>query len=249
MAIRMSPETVAESPSPTSGLLSLPIFVSPRNKFLIGTATFFFAAGVYLVSNHYPVFEPQLLAMTRLDRSIPFLPWSVLIYVSEYPYFAVAYLLCHGRLNLNRVVYSLVALQLLSVSIFMLWPTTYPRDFYPLPDNLNPIVQWVFTHLRQGDAPTNCCPSLHVSSVFLCGMVFMNEQRKLLAPFMIWATLIGLSTLTTKQHYVVDVVTGLAMALLFHWFFYRKTAYKPLPELVTEIKSRRLLTSRMDKNL
>jgi membrane-associated phospholipid phosphatase len=245
MALRMNPD---EGARPRSGLLSLPLFIGPQNKIVVGCITFLFAGAIYLLANHHPIFEPQLLAMTSFDRAIPFLPWTVLIYVSEYIYFAAVYLLCRNTLNVNRVVYSVVAIQLVSVSIFMAWPTTYPRELFPLPADLNPLVRWVFTNLRNGDAPTNCCPSLHVSSVFLCGMVFINEQREKLWPFMIWATLIGLSTLTTKQHYIVDVVTGLAMALLFHWIFYRKTVYKPFAEVV-DAKGLRMLLSRINKNL
>src|SRR5262249_48360591 len=135
--------------------------------------------------------------------------------------------LCRDTLNLNKYLYSFISLQAVSVLIFMLWPTTYPRDHYPIPPGLDYWTNLAWVTLRAGDTPGNCCPSLHVSSVLLCGMLFMNEQRKKLPFFLTWGILISLSTLTTKQHYIVDVVTGLAMAGLFHWIFYRRVAYKP----------------------
>lgn len=231
-----------------STFMTLPLFVSPANKGLVGVLTFVFAGGLYFLSNHYPILEPRLLSMTALDRAIPFLPWTVWVYVSEYVYFIVIYLLCREPINMNRYVSAVLAIQVLSVLIFTLWPTTYPRDLFPLPANLDPTTTWLFSTLRAGDAPTNCCPSLHVSSVFLCGFLFLNEQRRRLWFFMLWATLIGASTLTTKQHYVIDVVTGLLMAILFHWIFYRKTDYRPAREILS-LRNVRLFLSRIHKNL
>lgn len=226
----------------------LPLFVSDRNKKLVGFLTFIFAAAIYLIVNHHPVLEPQLLPMTWADRAIPFLPWTVWIYVSEYAYFVIIYILCKDRLNMNRYVYAVLAIQLASVAIFMAWPTTYPRALFPLPSGLDPATYWVFSTLREGDAPTSCCPSLHVSSVFLCGFLFLNEQRKKLWIFMLWASAIGISTLTTKQHYLIDVWTGLLMAALFHWIFYRRVEYRPARE-VFDPRAIRSFFSRWGRNL
>ena len=206
---------------------ALPKFVTHGNKALVGTLVFIFSAILYLASNHFHFTEPKLLPLTSADQAIPFIPWTVWIYISEYVYFVVIYLLCRDTVNLNKYVYAVCAIQVVSVVIFWIWPTTYPRDLFPLPTTINHWTYWTFNTLRNGDTPANCCPSLHVSSVFLCGFLFLDEQRKKLPFFMLWATLIGLSTLTTKQHYIVDVVTGLLMALLFHWIFYRKIRYRP----------------------
>jgi membrane-associated phospholipid phosphatase len=163
--------------------------------------------------------------MTAWDQAIPFVPQTVWVYVSEYIYFIVIYALCRETLNMNRYVYAVLAIQFVSVAIFWAWPTTYPRHLFPLPDTLDPLTHQLFTSLREGDSPNNCAPSLHVSSVLLCAFLFFNEQREKLWFFLTWGTLISLSTLTTKQHYIVDVVSGLMMAILFHWIFYRRMAY------------------------
>jgi membrane-associated phospholipid phosphatase len=204
---------------------SLPLFVTRENKLLVGFVTFVVAAGVYLISNHYPIFEPRMLPMTAWDQAIPFLPHTVWIYVSEYVYFIIIYALCREVLNMNRYVYAVLAIQFVSVAIFWAWPTTYPRHLFPLPDSLDHLTHWLFSSLRVGDSPNNCAPSLHVSSVMLCAFLFFNEQREKLWIFVTWGTLISLSTLTTKQHYIVDVVSGFMMAILFHWVFYRRISY------------------------
>jgi membrane-associated phospholipid phosphatase len=44
--------------------------------------------------------------------------------------------------------------------------------------------------------------------------------------FFVWATAIALSTLTTKQHYAVDVVAGFGLAVVFYWLFHRRFCYR-----------------------
>jgi membrane-associated phospholipid phosphatase len=221
--VNQQPKAFAFSENPP---LSLPLVINSKNKIWLGLILFFFSAIAYWVSNHYHFSPPQLLPMTRFDRTIPFIPWTVWIYTSEYSFFIIAYLICRNLINLNKYAYSMVFLQLVSVGIFFIWPTTYPRELFPLPNDLGHLTHWVFSTLRAGDTPDNCCPSLHCSSVFLCSFLFLQEQRKKFPLIFGWALLIAVSTLTTKQHYIVDVVAGLAMALLLHRIFYHWLRYK-----------------------
>lgn len=206
---------------------TLPLIVTRRNKITAGALLWLFASAVYLTSNHFPIFEPQFLLMTPIDLAVPFIPNTLWIYISEYVFFVIIYLLCRDEENLNRYVYSFFALQTTSVLIFWLWPTTFPREAFPLPDDLNAATYFVFSNLRELDSPNNCFPSLHVSSVFLTSFIFLNEQKKKFPFFFCWAAAIAFSTLTTKQHYFVDVLGGLAMAIIFYALFHRMVAYRP----------------------
>lgn len=208
------------------GGVSLPLWITKETKLICGFIAFSFAALIYMAANHFPVFPPQQLQMTWFDRIIPFVPSTVWIYVSEYLYFAVVFLLCRDMKNLNKYLYSFLALQVVSVAIFYLWPTTYPRDLFPLiPDAMDPLTYQIFSRLRVVDAPTNCCPSLHVSSVFLSAFIYLDEQENKFPIIFSWGTAIALSTLTTKQHYLIDVVSGLAMAVAFYVVFHRWVPY------------------------
>ncbi|MBI4924279.1 MAG: phosphatase PAP2 family protein [Bdellovibrio sp.] len=211
----------------TSGhSMSLPLFLTAQNKWPVGIAVFIATAFLYLTSNWFHLFPPRLLPMWWIDRMIPFLPNTVWIYMSEYIYFAVVYFVAKEPDNLNKYLYSFFAIQVLSVAIFWIIPTTYPRELFPLQDDLNSITYYAFSHLRMADSPANCCPSLHVSSVFLSSLVFLQEQRKKFIFFFIWNLLIAVSTLTTKQHYLVDVVTGIVIACVSYWYFYKKATYQ-----------------------
>lgn len=208
---------------------ALPLFVTRENKYTVGALMFAFATAIYLTTNHFPLFQPQLLPMTWVDQAIPFMPNTLWVYVSEYIFFAVVFILIRDMTTLNKFVYSFTALQLVSVLIFWVWPTTFPRGSFPLAGDLNAATQAVFTWLRQMDTPNNCAPSLHVSSVYLCSFLFLDEQRKKFAWIFVWATLIAISTLTTKQHYLVDVVTGFFLGAISWSVFHRWMAYVPAP--------------------
>lgn len=203
---------------PTGGW-SIPLIITKENKYSMGLVLAVVATTMYMTTNHIHFFTPQLLPMGAIDRAVPFLPHTVWIYTSEYYLFLTVYLLCKDVQNLNRYAYAFLALQSVSVLIFVFWPTTYPRDLFPLPEDLDPLTYWLFTSLRQTDNPASCAPSLHVSSVYLSSYMFLNEQRGKFPFFFLWATAVALTTLTTKQHYLIDVITGFLMSVIIYWIF------------------------------
>ena len=181
---------------------------------------------MYLLSNHFPIFTPQLLPMTWIDRAVPFVPQTIFIYMSEYALFISVYLLAKDMKNLNKYLYSFFCLQATSVIIFIFFPTTYPRELFPLPTSLDPFTFHVFSSLRVADSPNSCLPSLHVSSCYLSSFVYLDEQRKKFPIFFLWATAVGVSTLTTKQHYIVDVISGFILASFFYFILHRYVPYR-----------------------
>jgi membrane-associated phospholipid phosphatase len=216
---------MATSVTTTQGW-SLPLFLTRETKYLYGWTMFGFAALIYALANHLFLFPPKLLPMYWVDRMTPFMPNSIWIYLSEYAFFTTIYMVSRDMVNLNKFLYSFLILQVTSVTIFWLWPTTYPRDLFPLPQDLNAWSYYAFSSLRGADNPASCCPSLHVSSVFLCAFIYLDEQREKFPFFIIWAAAIAVSTLTTKQHYLIDVVAGLLMAALHYWFFHKMVNYR-----------------------
>lgn len=206
--------------------MKLPIFLIPKWKYPAGAALFLFVFAAYHLTNHYPLFTPRELSLSAVDRAIPFVPWTVLIYVSEYFFFASVYLVCRDMENVNKYLYSFFAIQAFSCTIFFFWPTIFPRELYPIPDGTHPLIDGVWMWLRENDAPTNCFPSLHVSSVYLSAYIFRDEQKEKFPFFITWATLIALSTLPTKQHYFIDIVAGFGLSLAFYWLFHRKIQYE-----------------------
>lgn len=207
--------------------MGLPMLIHSKNRVSSFVYGYVFACILYLSSNHFPIHPPMLLPMTWVDQAVPFIPQTVWIYITEYIFFLAVYVTARDYLNINKYAYSFLALQTTAVIIFFLWPTTFPRNQFPLDANtLDFLTHKVFSALRQMDSPNNCAPSLHVSSVYLASFVFLDEQKSKFKWFFSWATLIALSTLTTKQHYLIDVVTGLGMAGIFYYVFHKWISYR-----------------------
>jgi membrane-associated phospholipid phosphatase len=206
--------------------LKLPLFMTARFKYPVGAVVFALASFMYYFTNHHPIFPPHELPMLAADSAVPFTPWTVLIYVSEYFFFTVVYITVRDMENLNKYIYSFFFTQALSCVIFFFWPTIYPRDLFPVPADTNEFIATIFRMLRAGDAATNCFPSLHVSTVYLSAYIFLDEQRGKFPFFLTWATFIALSTLPTKQHYVVDITAGFALSVVSYLVFHRWMPYR-----------------------
>ena len=230
--------------------MTLPLFIHQSNRLAMALLlTFVFFLG-YTIPNHFHLFEPQLLPLTKWDEAIPLVPWTIFAYLSEYVLFVSAYFLFKDELNRNRYAWAYFGVLMVGAFFFVFYPTTYPRVDYPLPADLNPITYIAFTSLRAIDNPSNCFPSMHVACCYLTAFAFLpnSESRKRFWIYFIWATVIAISTLPTKQHYIVDVVGGLALAILGYWVFFKKTRYIAMPEYVVRFRaiSRRFLNNPID---
>lgn len=72
------------------------------------------------------------------------------------------------------------------------------------------------------DKPGNTFPSLHVATTVLGALRLRHRRGGAL--WLLWAALISVSTLTVKQHFLVDVLGGLAVAFAVHAVVFRKAA-------------------------
>src|SRR3712207_475933 len=80
---------------------ALPILISWKYKWVVGILSCAFAVGLYGISNQVQFLNAHLLPFTSVDRWIPFLPWTVWIYVSGVPYLFVVYFLNRCVVSLN----------------------------------------------------------------------------------------------------------------------------------------------------
>jgi membrane-associated phospholipid phosphatase len=181
--------------------------------------------GLYLFFNRFYFFQPQELPLLWPDKMIPLWADSVWIYISIYVMYGLTYFMMKDLLNLSKYLYASLFQVIISIGIFIMWPTTYPRHLYPLPSELNMGTDFIFSLIRNLDTPASCCPSLHVSTAFLTSFVFLEEQKEKFPYFFLWAVIISFSTLSTKQHYFWDVLGGFVVAVLSYGVFYRYASY------------------------
>jgi membrane-associated phospholipid phosphatase len=165
---------------------------------------------LYTLTGNVLLRTPVRLAPSRLDDLIPLLDWTIWVYHSQLFFLMFSIYAIKRADNLNQVFYSMALCSLLSFSIFMIYPTTILRAA----QTNGGLTAKAFAFLYAVDSAANCFPSLHVSLAVLAATGVLREGKNFSALVVIWAILITLSTMTTKQHYFVDVIGGLAVAII-----------------------------------
>ena len=180
-------------------------------RLLLATVTLFVGLSTYQYLNR--TLTPRVELYTPLDAAIPFLPWTILVYLSMYVMFAAAATVVKGR-DFLRGLTALIIVNLVSFLGFIVFTSHYPR---PAPSSIE--VEWLaalFTWMFGLDPPGNTFPSLHVGTTATAAAMLWNKPGRWI--WVVWAALICVSTLTVKQHFVADVVGGLLVAALtFLW--------------------------------
>jgi membrane-associated phospholipid phosphatase len=171
-------------------------------------------AVLYSAANHWPWGEPRLLPMTVIDTDAPFLPMTVFIYVSAYALVFVAFLSLRREESGRRFLEAFVLCVVSAGFFHWAWPTRYPRELFPLTEQADAFSRSMLGMVRHFDTPNSCLPSLHVATSVASAVLVRRERPKLFWALLAWAGLIIVSTLTTKQHYFVDVLSGTVLALV-----------------------------------
>ncbi len=184
-------------------------------------------AGAVMISGYglaklQPYGPPIFLPLTTWDQAIPFLPWTIWLYGTATWAAGIAFLQAPDRIACRRLFFAVVLASCICWVFFGLYPTTYPRHLYPLPA----IDSWTireFADLRASDTPAHCFPSQHVALAWSLGLTwaaFLQRPWAKLLP-VLWAVVVSVCTLTTKQHYLIDVpsgfIVGVAAFAITHW--------------------------------
>jgi membrane-associated phospholipid phosphatase len=152
--------------------------------------------------------QPTILARSVVDDGIPFVNWTIWIYVSYYPFLMAAIWFPRDDRCRSDAFYGILLAGAIGLVIFTLWPTAIARESPGLAGTTGILWRLLFSV----DTMVNALPSMHVAHTCLAAVALASRNRlwRIIAPA--WATLIVLSTLTTKQHYAIDVPGGLALA-------------------------------------
>ena len=167
-----------------------------------------------------------------LDSLVPFLPWTVSIYLGCFLFWAVFYIRMAGeehRLACRFFLADFLAKGICLV-FFVLLPTTNLRLLVPG----NGIWDYLMRFVYWADAPTNLFPSIHCLVSWLCFIGARNLPR--FPRWGVWltgltATAICLSTLTTRQHVAVDVLGGILLAEMSYWIAGHNVLLEPFSRL------------------
>lgn len=170
---------------------------------------------------------------SQWDLAIPFLPWTVSIYFGCYLFWIANYVICVrlGREHAWRFLSADFAAKLICLICFLIFPTTNTRP------EVSGTSVWdgLMRFLYQVDTADNLFPSIHCLTSWFC-YIGIRGQEKIPRWYRIFSCLFALavfvSTLTTKQHVLIDVAAGAVLAEGTYWlaghtklaFAYKKAA-------------------------
>jgi membrane-associated phospholipid phosphatase len=162
-----------------------------------------------------------------LDRMVPVQPeWSV-IYGSLFLAALLPVFVVHQQELVRRTILAYLTVWLFSYVCFLAYPTIGPRPAKVIGEGF---FVWALRAIYSSDVRYNCLPSLHVAQCFLAALTCYRVHRGVGAVAGVWAFLVGLSTLYTKQHYVLDVIAGMLLAYVAYVVFLRSYPREDVPE-------------------
>ncbi len=187
--------------------------IIPRDRIFPPVFALAFNLAVYFGSrmiaggwHHYNIESP-------LDALIPFWAPSVAIYLGCYVFWAANYILIArlGKQEVCQFFAGDILSRLVCLAFYLLLPTTNTRPILEAEGFWNQVVAGLYA----ADAADNLFPSIHCLVSWFC---YIGLRGKKQIP--VWyrglscvtAILICISTLTTKQHVILDVIGGVALA-------------------------------------
>jgi membrane-associated phospholipid phosphatase len=176
----------------------------------------FFAGGYFAVASAPNSANARTLAFA-LDGRIPFVPESVFVYVLVYSAALSPLFLVRCRRLFRRTALAFAVAIGLALPCFLLWPVTSMGLRPPL-ETLDParFVEWGVMLLYTWDPPLNLFPSLHIALAVLAGLAAWKAQPAAGAVALPAVLMIAVSVCTVKQHFLVDVLAGTALALAIY---------------------------------
>ena len=171
--------------------------------------------------------RPAIVPALGIDRALPVrAEWS-LVYFSLFLAALLPFFVVHQQQLVHRTILAFLSVWLVGLSCFLLFPTVSSRAARgPLGDGFN---DWLLRAIYSSDVKYNCLPSLHVAQVYLAAFACNIVHRGVGRVAFVWATLVAVSTLFTKQHYVLDVVSGFALAVAAYAVFLRSFPREAIP--------------------
>lgn len=170
--------------------------------------------------------EPEYIINFKLDSYIPFCEFFIIPYLLWFAYVAITVAVFYLFLDIGDF-YRLTCFLFSGMTIFLLVsflfpngleirPTVFPRDN-------------IFTDIVRGlyktDTSTNVFPSIHVFNsicvhIALCKNEIIKKHPLITNSSLILMILIVLSTMFLKQHSILDVVSGITLAIVLYPLFY-----------------------------
>lgn len=187
------------------------IWVMKAFSTMLGMAAFFPA---YFWVLHHPFFPITSMPLSGIDSLIAFEPAAFPLYGSLWVYVALGPALTKNTRDLTAYIAAATALSLVSMGIYILWPTAVPA--FAIDWARHPSIMF----LKDADMASNACPSLHVAFAVFTAIWLERCLRELKVPVVprllnvLWCLGILYSTIAIRQHVALDVLGGAVLGVL-----------------------------------
>ena len=154
---------------------------------------------------------------TPLDHTFTLIPWTLIIYFGCFAFWGVSYTLIalqDDRSKAERFFASVAVAKLLTFIIYLVFPTT--ADIRPEITG-NSFWDFMYRTMYSADPCDNYFPSIHCMVSWFCYIGVRGKKEfplawRIFAFFM--AVAVFVSTITTRQHVLVDIPGGIVFAEL-----------------------------------
>ncbi|MBS0617232.1 MAG: inositol phosphorylceramide synthase [Spirochaetes bacterium] len=151
---------------------------------------------------------------TALDEAIPFLPWTILGYALVYVFILLPVFTIKHRPIFIRMIVGFLVCSLIALPFFIFMPVRMPRPGIPTQENM---FYWGVALNYVLDKPVNCFPSLHVANSVFATLCCIKLSPRVGFWGVVGSLFIAVSTTTLRQHFVADVLAGMAIAFATYY--------------------------------
>lgn len=150
----------------------------------------------------------------RQELAIPLVPEFIWVYLSLYLLFLIPPFFLKPE-HMNVLGRQLIGATFFCGAVFLLMPAELGFERVVPAD---PFYSGIFEKMFAVDLPHNLVPSLHVafSALILMTLLQYVQTPIFKSIFAIWLVLICSATVLVHQHHLIDVISGLGVAIAFY---------------------------------
>ncbi len=170
--------------------------------------------------------EPKFIIHSPLDDLIPFCEYFIIPYLMWFIFVPAVlfYLLYNDRESFWAMVRMMFVGNMLCLLIYALFPNgVMPKE----PVQADNIFAHMVNILYYTDTPTNVCPSIHVldtlsAHIALARSKYVKSMTSIKLLSFAFFIMICISTVTLKQHSIIDIFASLILMFFLEKFAYSK---------------------------
>lgn len=182
-----------------------------RRLLAVLAATYAIFVATYLAVNIYSIGRTTRALWLPGEAAIPFIPELEFFYILGYLFPLLAVFRLPGTREFRRLLVAFGLTLLVAYATYLVFPVYLERPEL----EVNSVATYLLS-LEYHDPSYNHFPSLHLGTAWLIYLACRRGVRRhgLLVALLL---AISLSTLFVKQHYLVDIVYGVGLALAAWW--------------------------------